>query len=42
LLPLPGREILVQKVSAMLAQALVLTITDTACVYVGRAFEVTL
>ena len=42
MLPLPRREILVQKVSAMLAQPLVLTITVTACVYMGRAFDVTL
>ncbi len=42
MLPLPRREILVQKICAMIAQALVLTITVTACVYVGRAFDVTL
>ena len=42
MLPLPRREILVQKISAMIAQALVLTITVTACVYIGRAFDVTL
>ena len=42
MLPLPRREILVQKIWAMIAQALVLTITVIACVYVGRAFDVTL
>ena len=42
MLPLDRSKILVQKISAMLAQALVLTITVSACVYVGRAFDVTL
>ena len=41
-LPLPRHQILAQKVAAMIAQALVLTITVTACVYVGRGFDVTL
>ena len=38
-LPLPRREILAQKIAAMIAQALVLTITVAACVYVGRALR---
>src|ERR1035438_2371807 len=42
LLPLPRHQILMQKIWAMIAQALVLTITVTACIYIGRAFDVTL
>lgn len=41
-LPLPRHQILAQKVAAMIAQALILTITVAACVYVGRGFQVTL
>ena len=41
-LPLRRREILMQKIATMIAQALVLTITVAACVYVGRAFDLTL
>ncbi len=41
-LPLSRREMLVQKIWAMIAQALVLTISVAACVYMGRAFDVTL
>src|ERR1019366_8114158 len=41
-LPLDRSRILVQKIWAMIVQALVLTITVMAGVYVGRAFDVTL
>ena len=41
-LPLPRRAILIHKIATMIAQALVLTITVAVCVYVGRAFQVTL
>ena len=41
-LPLPRPKILAQKIATMLAQALILTITVAACVYIGRAFDVTL
>ncbi len=41
-LPLARRAILAQKIAAMLAQALVLTVPVAACVYVGRGFELAL
>lgn len=41
-LPLPGREIVLQKIATMIVQALALTITVAACVCVGRTFDVTL
>ncbi len=41
-LPFSRRSILAQKIATMIAQALVLTITVTACIYIARAFEVTL
>jgi ABC-2 type transport system permease protein len=41
-LALPRRSILAQKIATMLAQALVLTVSVTACIYIGRAFEVKL
>ncbi len=40
-LPLSRRGILAGKVVAMVVQALVLTVVVAVCVYVGRAFEVT-
>ncbi len=46
MLPLPRRKILTQKIATMVAQALILTVAVAvavaACVYVGRAFDVTL
>ncbi len=41
-LPLARRAILAQKIAAMLAQALVLTVPVAASVYVGRGFELAL
>jgi ABC-2 type transport system permease protein len=41
-LPLARTKILAEKIATMLAQALILTVTVAACVYAGRAFEVTL
>jgi ABC-2 type transport system permease protein len=41
-LPIARERILAQKIVAMVAQALTLAITVAACVYIGRAFEVTL
>src|SRR5690349_11478143 len=41
-LPLARRRILAGKVATMIVQALVLALTVAACVYVGRAFQVTL
>lgn len=41
-LPLDRRRILAGKVATMTAQALILALTVAACVYVGRAFHVTL
>ena len=38
-LPLARTKILAQKIATMIAQALILTITVAACVYVGRAFD---
>jgi len=41
-LPLTRPSILAQKIATMIAQALILALTAAACVYLGRAFEVTL
>jgi beta-exotoxin I transport system permease protein len=41
-LPLPRRGIIAQKIVAMLAQALVLTVAVAACVYIGRGFKLEL
>jgi beta-exotoxin I transport system permease protein len=41
-LPLARDRILAQKIATMITQALLLTVTAAACVYAGRAFEVTL
>ena len=41
-LPLARPRILAQKIAAMVAQALALAITVTACVYIGRGFELAL
>lgn len=41
-LPLSRRSILAQKIATLLAQALVLTVSVAACIYLGRAFDVTL
>ncbi len=41
-LPLARRRILAEKIAAMLAQALVLTVTVAACVYAGRGFQLAL
>ncbi len=41
-LPLARRSILAQKTAAMVVQALLLIVAVSACVYVGRAFEVEL
>ena len=41
-LPLARRRILAGKVATMIVQALILGLTVAACVYVGRAFQVTL
>jgi ABC-2 type transport system permease protein len=41
-LPLARRRILAGKAATMIVQALVLALAVAACVYVGRAFEVTL
>jgi ABC-2 type transport system permease protein len=41
-LPLARRRILAGKVATMIVQALILDLTVGACVYVGRAFDVTL
>ncbi len=38
-LPLARRRILAQKIAAMVAQALILTVAVAACVYVGRGFK---
>jgi ABC-2 type transport system permease protein len=42
LLPLARERILAGKVAAMIVQALILALTVAACVYIGRAFQVTL
>jgi ABC-2 type transport system permease protein len=42
LLPLARERILAGKIAAMIAQALILALTVAACVYLGRAFQVTL
>ena len=41
-LPLPRRQILAGKTATMIVQALILDLTVVACVYLGRAFQVTL
>ena len=41
-LPLARRRILAGKTGTMIIQALILALTVAACVYIGRAFEVTL
>jgi ABC-2 type transport system permease protein len=41
-LPLSRRRILAEKIVALMAQALALTLAVAACTYVGRAFELTL
>ena len=41
-LPLARQRILAQKIATMIVQALILALTVAACVYVGRAFDVTL
>jgi len=41
-LPLRRRDIVAQKIAIMVFQALVLAIAVAACVYVGRAFEVSI
>jgi ABC-2 type transport system permease protein len=41
-LPLARRRILAGKVATMIIQALILDLTVAACVYLGRAFQVTL
>jgi ABC-2 type transport system permease protein len=41
-LPLPRDKILAQKVTTMTVQAAILTVVVASCVYIGRAFEVTL
>ncbi|HUO69904.1 MAG TPA: ABC transporter permease subunit [Solirubrobacteraceae bacterium] len=41
-LPLTRPTILAQKIATMIAQALTLALTAAACVYIGRAFDVTL
>jgi ABC-2 type transport system permease protein len=41
-LPLARRRILAGKIATMIIQALILDLTVAACVYVGRAFQVTL
>jgi ABC-2 type transport system permease protein len=41
-LPLARRRILAGKVATMIIQALILAVAVAACVYVGRAFQVTL
>ena len=41
-LPLARQRILAEKVATMIIQALILDLTVAACVYVGRAFQVTL
>ncbi len=41
-LPLDRRRILAGKVATMIVQALILAVTVAACVYLGRAFQVTL
>ncbi len=42
MLALTRRGILAQKIAAMLAQALILTVAVAACVYAGRGFKLTL
>lgn len=41
-LPVARERILVQKIVAMVAQALILAVTVAVCVYIGRAFQVAL
>ncbi|MGH2882572.1 MAG: ABC transporter permease [Solirubrobacteraceae bacterium] len=41
-LPLSRRGILAGKITTMITQALILTLTVIACMYIGRAFELTL
>ena len=41
-LPLARRRILTDKVATMIIQALILAVTVAACVYIGRAFQLTL
>lgn len=41
-LPLSRRRILAEKIVALIVQALALTLAVAACIYIGRAFELTL